>query len=37
VHNLLDKAYYVSSHLHVSTWIMPSEGRRVSVMGRYHF
>ena len=37
VHNLLDKAYYVSSHLHVSTWIMPGEGRRVSVMGRYHF
>lgn len=35
--NLFDKAYYVSSHLHVSRWITPGQGRNVSVTASYHF
>lgn len=29
--NLLDRHYFVSSHLHVSRWIMPGEGRNASL------
>jgi len=35
--NLLDKQYYVSSHLHVSRWITPGQGRNVQVSGVYRF
>jgi len=35
--NAFDKHYYVSSHLHVSRWIMPGEGRNVAVTGSYRF
>ena len=35
--NVLDKAYYVSSHLHVSRWITPAEGRNVSLTASYRF
>ncbi len=37
VRNLLDKAYYVSSHLHVTTWITPGQGRNVVLSARYNF
>ena len=29
--NVLDRTYFVSSHLHVSRWVMPGEGRNLSV------
>lgn len=29
--NVFDKAYVVSSHLHVARWVMPGEGRNVSL------
>jgi iron complex outermembrane receptor protein len=35
--NLFDKQYYVSSHLHVSRWITPGQGRHVQVSGVYRF
>lgn len=35
--NVLDKAYYVSSHLHVSRWITPAEGPNVSLTASYRF
>ena len=35
--NAFDQRYYVSSHLHVSRWIMPGEGRNVSITGSYRF
>lgn len=35
--NLFDKDYYVSSHLHVSRWIMPGQGRNVSLTAAYRF
>ncbi|UXH77572.1 TonB-dependent receptor [Roseateles amylovorans] len=35
--NLFDKAYDVSSHLHVSRWITPGQGRNVSVTATYQF
>ena len=35
--NLFDKKYYVSSHLHVSRWITPGQGRNVQVSGTYRF
>jgi iron complex outermembrane receptor protein len=37
VRNAFDRRYDVSSHLHVSRWIMPGEGRNVSVTGTYRF
>ncbi|WP_295854217.1 TonB-dependent siderophore receptor [uncultured Xylophilus sp.] len=37
VRNLLDKPYYVSSHLHVSRWITPAQGRNIYVTGTYRF
>lgn len=35
--NALDQRYVVSSHLHVSRWIMPGEGRNASLRGTYRF
>ena len=35
--NIFDKQYYVSSHLHVSRWITPGQGRNVQVSGAYRF
>ncbi len=35
--NLLDKQYFVSSHLHVSRWITPGEGRNFALTGTYRF
>lgn len=35
--NLFDKTYFVSSHLHVSRWITPGQGRNVSVSATYRF
>lgn len=35
--NALDQRYYVSSHLHVSRWIMPGEGRNASLTAAYRF
>jgi iron complex outermembrane receptor protein len=35
--NALDQRYYVSSHLHVSRWIMPAEGRNASLTAVYRF
>ncbi len=37
VKNLFDKGYFVSSHLHVSRWITPAEGRHLSVTASYRF
>jgi iron complex outermembrane receptor protein len=37
VRNAFDRQYHVSSHLHVSRWIMPGEGRNVSVTATYRF
>jgi iron complex outermembrane receptor protein len=31
VHNLFDETYYVAGHLHVSRYILPAEGRSVSL------
>ncbi len=35
--NLFDKRYYVSSHLHVSRWITPGQGRNVQLSATYRF
>ncbi len=35
--NAFDKAYYVSSHLHVARWVTPAQGRNVSLSGVYRF
>lgn len=35
--NAFDQHYFVSSHLHVSRWITPGEGRNVSLTGTYRF
>lgn len=35
--NLFDKDYDVSSHLHVSRWITPGQGRNVALSGSYRF
>ncbi|WP_426193146.1 TonB-dependent receptor [Massilia sp. DWR3-1-1] len=37
VRNAFDQQYYVSSHLHVSRWITPAQGRNLSVTGSYRF
>jgi iron complex outermembrane receptor protein len=37
VRNLLDKDYYVSSHLHVSRWITPGQGRSFVLSATYRF
>lgn len=35
--NALDQRYYVSSHLHVSRWITPGQGRNASVTATVRF
>lgn len=35
--NAFDRHYYVSSHLHVSRWITPGEGRNAGVTATYRF
>jgi iron complex outermembrane receptor protein len=35
--NAFNQHYFVSSHLHVSRWIMPGEGRDVRLTGTYRF
>lgn len=35
--NLTDKAYYVSSHLHVARWVTPAQGRNVRLSALYTF
>lgn len=35
--NALDQHYVVSSHLHVSRWITPAEGRNASLTATYRF
>ena len=35
--NLTDKAYYVSSHLHVARWVTPAQGRSVRLSALYSF
>jgi iron complex outermembrane receptor protein len=35
--NALDQHYFVSSHLHVSRWITPAEGRNASLTASYKF
>ncbi|WP_411880582.1 TonB-dependent receptor [Polaromonas sp. YR568] len=35
--NLLDTNYYVSSHLHVSRWITPGQGRNLALSATYRF
>jgi len=35
--NLFDKHYFVSSHLHVSRWITPGQGRNVALSATYRF
>jgi iron complex outermembrane receptor protein len=37
VRNAFDQQYYVSSHLHVSRWITPAQGRNLGVTGSYRF
>jgi len=37
VRNLFDKRYHVSSHLHVSRWITPGEGRNLALTASYRF
>lgn len=37
VRNVFDKAYYVSSHLHVARWVTPGQGRNLSASARYEF
>lgn len=35
--NLTDKAYHVSSHLHVARWVTPAQGRSVQLSALYSF
>jgi iron complex outermembrane receptor protein len=35
--NVFDKQYFVSSHLHVSRWITPGQGRNIALSGTYRF
>lgn len=35
--NVFDKQYFVSSHLHVSRWITPGQGRNVALSATYKF
>jgi iron complex outermembrane receptor protein len=35
--NITDKAYYVSSHLHVARWVTPAQGRNVRLSALYTF
>lgn len=35
--NVFDKQYFVSSHLHVSRWIMPAQGRNAALSATYRF
>ena len=35
--NLFDRHYFVSSHLHVSRWITPGQGRNVALSATYRF
>lgn len=35
--NVFDKHYYVSSHLHVSRWVTPAQGRNGLVSATYRF
>ncbi|WOI47457.1 TonB-dependent siderophore receptor [Acidovorax sp. BLS4] len=37
VRNLFDQHYFVSSHLHVSRWITPGQGRNAFVSATYRF
>ncbi|SDD58520.1 iron complex outermembrane recepter protein [Paracidovorax valerianellae] len=37
VRNVFDKHYFVSSHLHVSRWITPGQGRNAFVSATYRF
>ena len=37
VRNLTDKAYYVSSHLHVARWVTRAQGRSVQLSTLYRF
>ncbi|MDB5820307.1 MAG: TonB-dependent receptor [Rhizobacter sp.] len=37
VRNLLDRDYYVSSHLHVNRWITPAQGRNAWLSATYRF
>ena len=35
--NLFDKAYFVSSHLHVARWITPGQGRNAALTATYRY
>lgn len=35
--NVFDKAYYVSSHLHVARWVTPAQGRNLLLSANYRF
>lgn len=35
--NAFDKAYFVSSHLHVARWVTPAQGRNVQLSVQYRF
>ncbi|RZJ05968.1 MAG: TonB-dependent receptor, partial [Haliea sp.] len=35
--NALDKAYFVSSHLHVARWVTPAQGRNLMLSALYRF
>ncbi|RYX97762.1 MAG: TonB-dependent siderophore receptor [Comamonadaceae bacterium] len=35
--NALDKAYFVSSHLHVARWVTPAQGRNLQLSALYRF
>ena len=35
--NLFDKQYHVSSHLHVSRWVTPAQGRNLALSANYRF
>ena len=37
LHNLLNKTYYVASHLHVTRYILPGEKRSLMLTGTYRF
>ncbi|WP_034790249.1 TonB-dependent receptor domain-containing protein, partial [Hyphomonas beringensis] len=37
IRNLFDEAYFAASHLHFTKYIMPGEGRNVSVSMMYRF
>ena len=37
VRNLFDRQYFVSSHLHVSRWITPGQGRNFALSAAYRF